>query len=361
MVLPAATSCRSRSERAATGGGRDARVLWAVKVNASAIPTLGPAVGSDGTVYAQGRMQATSTWDGRPAMEGMQQAVLHAIDSAGNVVRSLPGTSVRTLTHFRLWIRLAPWGAAYAVDSEGGLYGMFTDGTQQYRSVKQSLFGPPAIADNGRLFVGVSRGTAGFDLQGLEDPAQTVFQASSYTLAPVFAPDGGMYVPALRGLYALDAYGEVKWSAPTGLAAPTLGPQGMVYCSSKNRLLALDGNGTQAWEYHADDELSAPALAPDGSLVVIGAQGLLHVVAPDGQRRWAYALETAAWSLPAVGGDGTVYATDRSGRLTALTPAGKRRWSLKLGGTCGTPALGDDGAVYLDCNDGKVYKVAPPS
>jgi outer membrane protein assembly factor BamB len=65
--------------------------------------------------------------------------------------------------------------------------------------------------------------------------------------------------------------------------------------------------------------------------------------------------------LPAVGGDGTVYATDRSGRLTALTPAGKRRWSLKLGGTCGTPALGDDGAVYLDCNDGKVYKVAPPS
>jgi outer membrane protein assembly factor BamB len=361
LLALALVSCRGRQESAARGGSKEVRVLWAAKLDGVVPPMLGPAVAEDGTVYAQGRMQATTTWDGRPAMQGMQQAVLHALDSAGTVVRSLPGTTVRGLGGFKLWIRVAPWGAAYAVDSEGGLYGMFTDGTQHYRQVKEGLFGPPAIADNGRLFVGASRGTVGYDLQGEDDPAQVLYQASSYTLAPVFAPDGATYVPALRGLQALDAYGGVKWSVPAGLAMPVVGPQGTVYCSAKNRLLAVDVNGSQLWEYHADDDLTPPVMAPDGSVVVIGTQGLLHVVAPDGQRRWAFALETMVHSLPVVGGDGTIYVSDREGRVMAIGAAGKRRWAIRMKRECGTPAVTAAGTVYVQCADGTLYALAPPA
>ncbi len=359
LVLPM-PGCRDRGPAAGGGGKTDPRILWATSVGTPAFPTSTPAVGSDGTVYAQGRMQATVTWDGRPARPGILQAVLHAIDATGAVVRSLPGTSIRTPTSFDFWTRVAPWGTAYAVDSEGGLYGMFTDGTQLYRSVGHGLIGPPAIAENGRLFVGSSRGVWGFDLQAAGDAAAFSFADTSYAPAPVLGPDGSMYAPTIHRMYGLGPGGDVKWETRAGLTTPVLDPQGRLYYTNKNRLVALDTGGAQLWEFHADDDLSVPALAPDGSVVVIGAQGLVHVVAPDGGRRWAFAMETAVWSLPVVGADGTIYTSDRMGRITAITPAGKRRWSLKMSTTCGTPAAGDAGRVYVECRDGKVYAIAPP-
>lgn len=355
-------ACRARKEPSLAGaGGQDGRVLWAVDVKAPAFPTLGPAVGADGTVYVQGRQPATLTSDGRAAIAGVhQQAVLHAVDATGHITRSQPGTNIDYLSHFELWIRMAPWGAAYAVDNEGGLYGMFTDGTQFYRKVKRHLKGPPAIADNGRLFVGESRGVVGFDLQSEDDPGTVAYQDTSYALAPVLLPDGGMYVPAIRYLHALAPNGEVRWSVPASFAPTVVGPQGTVYCTNKNRLLALDPGGSQLWEYHADDDLGPPAAGPDGSVVAIGAQGLVHFVGPDGQRRWAFPMDTPVWSLPVVGSDGSVYVTDRQGHVIALTPAGKRRWSVKMPRACGTPAVGDSGNAYVECADGKLYALAPP-
>lgn len=358
LVPLALTACRGRGPAAAGAAGGGPRVLWSTAVGTWAAPESSPTVGDDGTVFTPGSIQANVDWNGRPAAKGMRQGCLHEVAASGAVVRTLPGSVIRDGS-FQVWSRVSPWGTAYAVDSEGGLYGMFRDGTQVFRSAGQRLIGPPAISDNGRLLVGSWRGVLGFDLEAQGDAAAFSFAEGTYSRPPVLGPDGTFYAATLRRLYAVDALGEVKWGVPGGHTTPVLDEGGRLYFTVKNRLVALDLGGSQLWEYHADDDLSAPALAADGTVVVIGAAGLVHAVGADGQRQWSFAMDTAAWSLPVAGPDGAVYVSDRAGRISAIEPGGRPRWFITMRTACGTPAVGQGGVVYVECRDGKLYAVSP--
>lgn len=360
--LPALACGRSPSGSVASAR-REARVAWAARSGTWGSPDTAPAIGPDGTIYASGSLAAKGDPEFPRAPAHARRACLHAFDAGGRKLRTLRGSLIGGGEHrFQLWIRMAPWGTAYAVDSAGGLYGMFPDGTQQFRAVGRSLLGPPAIADNGRLFVGSGRGVWGFDLQAADDSAAFSFAERHYVAAPVLGPDGTLYVPTSYGgrLYALDAGGAERWVTRAALSTPVLDDQGSLYCAERRALTALDGAGQRRWEYQAEDDLSPPVLSPDGTLVVIGAAGLVQAVGTDGQRVWSFPLETASYSRPGVGPDGTVYASDRNGRVYAIEPGGTARWTLKLKQPCGTPAAAADGTVYIDCSDGRLYAIAPP-
>lgn len=352
------TACRGREPAARRDARKGPRVLWSAAVGTWAAVESRPAVGN-GTVYSPGSEQASVTWDGRPAPEGMRRGCLHEVDASGTILRTLPGSVIRDGT-FRIWARMSSWGTAYAVDSEGGLYGMFADGRQAFRPVGERLMGPPAIADNGRLLVGSWKGVLGFDLEAQDDAAAFVFAPGTYSRPPVLGADGTFYAATLRALYAVDALGDVKWRLrETSRNDPVLDEAGRLYYTVKNTLAAVDAGGSPLWEYHADDELGPPVLAADGSVVVIGSGGLVQAVGHDGRRLWSFAMDTAAWSLPTAGPDGAVYVSDRAGRVCAIDPGGRLRWSAKLKSACATPAVGDDGIVYVECRDGKLRALSP--
>jgi hypothetical protein len=349
---------RDRSGAAGPDGGASGRVLWTAETGGTAFD--GPAVGPDGTIYTVGTLPASEDEQGRPLGPGRTRFALVAVDSGGRVTRTLPGSVIGGgYSNIQMWVRMSSWGTAYAIDSLGGLYGMFSDGSQQYRFVKGVLVGPPAIAENGRLFAGANRATVGFDLQAIDDPTAARFQQGSFLLPPAVGPDGLLYVGSRRGIEAVDANGETRWVARASPSAPVLDDQGLVYFADRNRLVALDGSGSERWQYEGTDPLSVPVFSPEGAMVVVGQAGLVQVVGLDGRRRWRFPLATAAWARPGVGPDGTVYVTDRAGRVSAVAPGGTVRWSIKLAVPAGRPAVGADGTAYVQGSDGLLRAIGP--
>lgn len=360
-VLLLAAACRGGGGRAggAGAGGRTGRLLWTVELGVGSLE--GPAVGADGTVYAAGSVPATEDDLGRPLAPGRRRFALMAVDGTGHVVRTLPGTLIGGgYSNTQMWVRLSSWGTAYAVDTQGGLYGMFADGTQQYRNVSGSLSGPPAIADNGRLFVAANRATVGYDLQATGDPAAVRFEQGSWGKAPAVGPDGLLYLGTRYGLAAVDAGGETRWLFRGGPVTAVLDDQGLAYFSDKNRLVALDASGSERWHYEAPDPLTDPVFSPEKAMVVIGQSGLVHAIGLDGERRWRFPLASLPVAGAGVGPDGTVYACDRTGLLTAIGPGGTARWTMKFDFAVGRPAVGPDGTVYVQNSYGVLRAVSPP-
>src|SRR5512132_1562687 len=78
--------------------------------------------------------------------------------------------------------------------------------------------------------------------------------------------------------------------------------------------------GVVKWRFEVDGQyiLQPPAVAPDGTVAVVGSTGRLYSLTPDGALRW---------SVPGVGGDGgpsfgpdgTVYVGSGE-RITAVAP-----------------------------------------
>jgi outer membrane protein assembly factor BamB len=317
-------------------------------------------VGADGTVYAAATIPATEDDLGRPLPRGRTRFALLAVDGTGRVVRTLPGTLiVGGYSNTQMWVRMASWGTAYAVDTLGGLYGMFGDGTQQYRKVA-GLSGPPAIADNGRIFVAANRGTVGFDLQASGNPTAALFEQGSFGKAPAVGPDGLLYLGTRHGLAAVDQNGETRWLFPGGPVTPVLDDQGLAYFSDKNRLVALDASGSERWHYEAPDALTDPVFSPEKVMLVVGQSGLVHAIGLDGGRRWRFPLASPTWSAPGVGPDGTAYLSDRQGLMTAVAPGGTPRWSMKFDHVVGRAAAGPDGTVYVQDGAGRLLAVTPP-
>jgi outer membrane protein assembly factor BamB len=95
--------------------------------------------------------------------------------------------------------------------------------------------------------------------------------------------------------------------------------------------------------------LQSPAVAPDGTVAVVGSSGNLYSLTPSGALRWMVP-GVGGHGGPSFGPDGTVYVgVDR--RITAVAPNGTIRWSFvePAGGqgVIAGPTVGPDGNVYV--------------
>jgi ABC-type dipeptide/oligopeptide/nickel transport system permease subunit len=101
-----------------------------------------------------------------------------------------------------------------------------------------------------------------------------------------------------------------------------------------------------------------PAVAADGTVYIITADGRLLAYAPDGSPRWQAPLpggsERAPVGAPALGLDGTVYIADAAAGLAAFGPQGQVQWYFESGEKSPPkrgPLVGPDGAIYLLLED----------
>lgn len=107
---------------------------------------------------------------------------------------------------------------------------------------------------------------------------------------------------------------------------------------------------------------AAPAIGPNGEIVVGSEDTNLYSYNPDGSLRWVFTGSTD-WidSSPAIDGDGTVYVGSWDNFLYAVNGAnGSLLWEFETGGLIiSSPAIGPDGTIYIASNDSFLYALNP--
>ncbi len=202
--------------------------------------------------------------------------------------------------------------------------------------------------------------------------------------APVVDPDGNTYVSAYSGgLLKVTARGNFK-NTPffrTRQKFDSTGViyQGILYIGSEDAYVyalelgedtgrnlwdQLDNRGKTDWFIN-----SAPAITPDGIIVVAGRDENLYGFHRDGKLAWKIHIPGQMLSSPLVGGNGDIFIgnsilqvnqKDR-GRMVCVDGASHRiRWEYDAKGAVESiPVIGDDDVLYFGDNAGYVHALRP--
>ena len=188
---------------------------------------------------------------------------------------------------------------------------------------------------------------------------------------PAIARDGTVYV-ASDALYALSPEGRMKWKF--AIAAPVrgslvLGDDGTVYAATEPRpgksmlefhVYAVSPAGFELWNTTVtgiggcDGSL---AIAKDGSLLVLGSR--LQAFRPDGTSMWS--CDCVGHVRPAVANDGTIYLLSANGDVSAVNPdGGGVRWKFNVDRNINSsPSIAADGTIYVSSSDRQLFALAP--
>jgi hypothetical protein len=138
------------------------------------------------------------------------------------------------------------------------------------------------------------------------------------------------------GVTLRDLPGQIRWrfqaDASYIQSRPAVASDGTVYAIDANgHLYALAPDGGLIWIFNATGSgFGNVSASPDGTIYV-GSTSTIFALAPDGKLKWQYRQTSMAFILlgPNVGPDGNVYAVATQGiGVFSLTPQGTLRWSV---------------------------------
>jgi peptide/nickel transport system permease protein len=106
----------------------------------------------------------------------------------------------------------------------------------------------------------------------------------------------------------------------------------------------------ELWLFHHEGGFSGnPVISADGTLYVVGQDGLLLAFNPDGSQRWQMTLPEVPLGSLSLGPQGELYATDAKGGLSAISADGNLLWTYTTDAS-GRPNHGSivapDGTIY---------------
>lgn len=263
--------------------------------------------------------------------------------------------------------------------------------TDTGKPIHENAFAYPVVGPNGLIYLAFETNFSNWKLVAISGSGAVELQTATYPGAspstPTIADDGSIYVDAANfaggsDFYAFNPDASFKWkiSGPAFGQSVTLGPDGTVYVPLfggfpvQGKLLALNPDGSSKWtyDYGGLQEFNAPAVAPNGDLVVTGMDSGFRPFAAahrstDGGQLWSLTYPTlpapGAISPPSVAPDGTTYFWTHSSALLlwAVTPTGQLKWPflyLLSDGAASTPAMAPDGSIRVATSGGST-PVAP--
>ncbi|MDH5682912.1 MAG: PQQ-binding-like beta-propeller repeat protein [candidate division WOR-3 bacterium] len=225
-----------------------------------------------------------------------------------------------------------------------------------------SFISTPAIADDGKVYVGCSFGD--FHMISFtnyikyQHPDEALFISS-----PAIGADGTVYVGCEDGyLYAFTPNLGRKWQFPTSgeiISSPALGSDGTVYVLSDDGFLyAISDQGQKIWESLIPDAaFSSPAIDKDGTIYLGSEDGFLYAIDPNnGSEKWRYDAGSAINSSPAISADGRICFGTEDGYVLCVDTDGSKLWDYPMGGIIiSSPVFDTDGNSYIGSENGDLY------
>ena len=202
--------------------------------------------------------------------------------------------------------------------------------------------------------------------------------------APVVDADGNAYISAYAGgLLRVTARGNFRntpyFRTRQKFDSTGLVYQGVLYIGSEDAYVYAielgDDDGRNTWDQLEDRGKtewfinSAPALAPDSTIVIGGRDENLYGFHRDGQLAWKLHIPGQMLASPVIGANGDIFIgvsiirvnqPDR-GKLVCVDGDTHRvRWEYDAQGAVeSTPVIGDDDVVYFGDNSGHIHAVRP--
>lgn len=326
--------------------------------------TPGPAVGSDGTIYAASNAGILH------ALDPVTGADRWTYDGGGPYGSDLSTTPAVLGDGVVLWP--GPGASLHAVDATAG-------GAPLWRLPLAGFVLSPAVLDDGRVVVAdmtgrvVSLRWPGADHREPPLVAWTAELGGPSYGSPA-AASGAVYATAGPDLVALNAVsGAVAWRVTTGAlieVSPAVAPDGTIVVASNDPFTyGVAPDGAVRWRHRRGAlSFSSPAATASG-LVVAGDHraGLDVVEAASGRLLGRFQGQgprrpgesVGVWTAPVVDGAHRVYAGTRHGHIYGFTPSGRGMFDLDVGATVDSyPALTADGALIVGVSDGRLLAVA---
>jgi hypothetical protein len=358
LVVALGFTLSRRPARAPVPGAAAPGILWSIDVPGSDAAS-GVVVSHENVLFAAGT-EPSDPPPGYASVEVFSRTALYAFDAQGKLKTKVVGRIGRRVETFEsLQLCLAPWGAAYGIDSQGGLYGLWPDGRGAFRvsGVRGSISGPPVVAANGRVFVGGSS-LWGLDLEG-HDPIGLQLPVEGVS-APSIAPDGTFYTASLRGVHAIAEDGRPLWFRKMEYPRrPILDPGFSLYVAGPRMLTSLTLDGSVQWEFPLEgDAGTAPVVAPDGTVHIGTQSGLLYAFTRAGRLKWTRPLAAPISHEMTLDAGGDLWVGDTTGGLYRIDAEGKERWRGSVPAAPSTPQIGSDGVLYV-LADQKLYALKP--
>ena len=182
--------------------------------------------------------------------------------------------------------------------------------------------------------------------------------------SPAVAGDGRVFVGDKGGyINAINSNGSsYAWNSNIGEfvdSSPALHSLGWVYVGSgDNNFYALNANGTMYWSYNLLDDVYSPTLSPDGARVYVGDNNnCINVINFDGSTPspWFYRTGEDVRSSPALDSNGNVYVGSDNNNVYALNSNMTFSWSYRTGNSVSSsPAIGALG-IYVGSEDNNLY------
>lgn len=280
-----------------------------------------------------------------------------------------------------------PDGTIYIADTSGNLTALNPDGTSRWRTnlgPGTSLIGNTVVGPAGEIYAPLFGARPAVGLASIDPEAgriNWIFRTQDSVLArPVIGVDSTVYFGAYdSNFYALNPEGSERWRYLTAgkiASGAIIGNEGeVIFVSTDHHCHALHPNGALKWKVDLGSgfgHVRAPALAPDGSIIV-GAGTNVLALTPEGNLQWKTGLtiRDAAGNVtgsahvdarPVVARDGGIYVTTSGGMLFRLHPSGSVDWSFDKGWNraSGHPiTILPNGELLLIREDSFTYPVGP--
>ncbi|NDV62042.1 PQQ-like beta-propeller repeat protein [Puniceicoccales bacterium CK1056] len=163
------------------------------------------------------------------------------------------------------------------------------------------------------------------------------------------------------------AYGDLIWKAETGntvYAAPAIGPDGTVVVGSEDtNVYSYNPDGSLRWIFTDPTDWvdSSPTIAPDGTVYVGSWDNFLYAInGKNGSLIWKFETGGLIIASPAISPDGTIYLASNDSFLYAVNPDGTQKWVSEAVDSYSpinsSPVLNQEGdTLYFGNEEGELF------
>ena len=351
---------------------------WRFNINNTGVSGISPTQGSDGTIYVGHNKSRRSE---SPVEEVCDSCFLYAINEDGSLKWKIELTVTSTAS-------IGSDGTVYVGCNSGKLCAVSKDGSLKWTfQTGSTVVSYPALGLDGTIYVGSTDN----HLYAL-DPKEGELKWAYETTGPVRLPaaigrEGTIYLPVVSGqgnsrIDAITPDRRLLWSyevpenAP--ISTPAIGLDETLYFGGVKGLYALNAKGNLKWKYTTQSGIfNTPVVGVNESIVVTSTipsqeNGVdkLYSFSSIGNVEWIldiprtnpFGIPAVNASAPAIGDDGVIYFGTFDSDLWAVNPDGVLNWKYRTNEALLTsPVIGKDGKVYINSFSATLFAIETTS